>query len=156
MTQRTPYSVVSAAVTCTPIGKEGLVAISRELELQALAAPPPAMASALQDGRFVSERTREVYAELAAAGTRVRLYARGLQTWLAPGVTGISLDDDDPLVDEWAVVLPSADDPVVLAATDLGAGGDGIDRQFLHGVSRDPEVVAECARLLGVVVEPAR
>ena len=54
------------------------------------------------------------------------------------------------------MVIPSATDPVVLAATDIGAGGDGIDRQFLHGVSRDPEVVAECARLLGVVVEPAR
>jgi DICT domain-containing protein len=143
-------------MTCTPIGKDALVAISRALEEQALASPPAAMASALQDGRFVSDRTRDVYAQLASSGTRVKLYARGLQTWLAPGVIGISLDDDDPLVDEWAVVIPSDDDPVVLAATDLGAGGDGIDRQFLHGVSRDPEVVAECARLLGAVIETAQ
>jgi hypothetical protein len=91
-----------------------------------------------------------VYAELAAGGAAARLHARGLQAWLAPGVAGVALDDDDPLVDEWVVVLPGPE-PVVLAATDLGETGcsDG-DRSFTYGVSHDPHVVAGCGRLLGI------
>lgn len=114
------------------------------------------MAAALQDGRFLTDRTRSFYAQIACRGCRVSLYGRGLHTWLAPGVTGVSLDDDDPLLDEWVDVLPSARDPTVLAATDLRSDGDDFERRFLYAVSRDPEVVDECARLLGVVPhEPA-
>jgi hypothetical protein len=62
----------------------------------------------------------------------------------------VSLTDDDPLVDEWVVVLPG-EDPVVFAATDLKVPGCADDdRCFSYGVSRDPEVVAGCARLLGI------
>ncbi|MBW3631371.1 MAG: diguanylate phosphodiesterase, partial [Gemmatimonadetes bacterium] len=89
-------------------------------------------------------------AELAADGSGARLYARGLQAWLAPGVQGVALDDDDPLVDEWVVVLPGTE-PVVLAATDLGLTGCADDdRTFTYGVSHDPHVVAGCGRLLGI------
>ena len=155
MTARTPYSVVSAMETPEPIDKRGLIAVSRELEREALATPPEHVAAALQDGRFLTARTRAQYAELAAAGCRVTLYARGLHTWLAPGVTGVSLDDDDPLLDEWAVVVPSAA-PVVMAAVDLRSDADDLERRFLYAVSRDPDVVRECARLLGAVPrEPA-
>ena len=58
------------------------------------------------------------------------------------------LADDDPLLDEWAIVVPSAE-PVVMAAIDLRSDSEDLERRFLYAVSRDPEVVAECARLLG-------
>jgi hypothetical protein len=65
-------------------------------------------------------------------------------------VTGVSLDDDDPLVDQWVLVLPG-DAPVVLAATDLGRTGCAdLDRDFTVALSVDPDVVSACARLLGV------
>ena len=150
MTARTPYSVVTEVETPAPVEKRALVQISRELEREALTAPPEEMAAALQDGRFLTDRTRATYAELAARGCRVTLYARGLHTWLAPGVTGVSLDDDDPLLDEWTVVVPSAE-PVVMAAIDLRSDSDDLERRFLYAVSRDPHVVQECARLLGAV-----
>ena len=148
MTARTPYSVVSQVQAPAPIDKRGLVAVSRGLEREALATPPDHLAAALQDGRFLSERTRATYAGLAARGCRVTLYARGLHSWLAPGVTGVSLDDDDPLLDEWAVVVPSGA-PVVMAAVDLHSDAGDLDRRFLYAVCRDPGVVRECARLLG-------
>ena len=108
------------------------------------------MAATLQDERYFTDRTREVYTALAAAGAPARLHARGLLTWLAPGVVGVSLEEDDPLVDEWTVVLPGAD-PVVFAATDLRTPGcEDEDRCFSYGVSRDREVVEECGRLLGI------
>jgi hypothetical protein len=145
----TPYALVSSAGPVHRATKRELVRLSRELEHAALAGSPTAVAAALQDVRFLTERTRAVYASLAAGGAAARLHARGLQSWVAPGVTGIELDDDDPLVDEWVVVVPGPR-PVALAATDLHDRGEDADRGFVVGVSRDPHVVAGCGRLLGI------
>jgi len=148
--QDTPYGLVSAAVEVQEASKRELVLVTRRLERAAVAHRPPAVAATLQDVRYLTERTRAVYAALAAVGAPARLHARGLQAWLAPGVTGVSLDDDDPLVDEWTVVLPG-DDPVVFAATDLGnTDCDDDDRCFRYGISKDPQLVADCGRLLGI------
>ena len=62
----------------------------------------------------------------------------------------MDLDDDDPLADEWVVVLPGAY-PAVLAATDLHvADCPDEERSFTYGLSRDPHVLASCGRLLGI------
>ena len=146
----TPYALVSASVPVQAASKRELVRLTRRMERAALQQRPPAVAAALQDVRYLTERTRGVYADLAAQGASARLLARGLQAWLAPGVAGVALDEDDPLVDEWVVVLPGAE-PVVLAATDLGSTGCADDdRAFTYGVSTDPHVVASCGRLLGL------
>ena len=146
----TPYELVRRTTPVQDATKSELLALTRRLERAALQAPPPAVAATLQDVRYFTDRTREVYTALAAAGAHARLHARDLQTWLAPGVTGIALDDDDPLVDEWVVVLPGAD-PVVFAATDLHVP-DCVDEErcFSYGVSHDRSVVQECGRLLGL------
>ena len=146
----TPYALVRSAGPVHRKSKRELVQLSRSLERAALEGSPPAVAAALQDARFLTERTRDVYASLAAAGAPARLHARGLQSWVAPGVTGVELDDDDPLVDEWVVVVPGPE-PVVLAATDLHVpDGPDAERAFTVGVCRDPHVVASCGRLLGI------
>ena len=146
----TPYELVRRGAPVQEATKAELVRITRRLERAALLAPPPAVAATLQDERYLTDRTRSVYAALAAAGAPGRLHARGLQAWLAPGVSGVALDDDDPLVDEWVVVLPGHE-PVVFAATDLHvAGCEDEDRCFSYGTSSDPEVVQECGRLLGI------
>ena len=146
----TPYELLRRTTPVQDATKAELLGLTRRLERAALLTRPPAVAATLQDQRYLTDRTREVYAALAAAGAPARLYARGLQAWLAPGVTGVSLDDDDPLVDEWVVVLPGTE-PVVFAATDLRIPGcEDEDRCFSYGVSRDPEVVDACGRLLGI------
>ncbi len=153
MDLRTPYAVVTSVERPRPVTKGELVRISRRMEAAAMAHPPQAMAAALQDQRFLTERTREVYRRLASAGAAVTLLARGLQGWLEPGVRGVDLDEDDPLVDEWVVVLPSVEHPRVLAATDLRQpSAADLDRDFACALSSDPEVVAACASLL---VRPA-
>jgi hypothetical protein len=64
-------------------------------------------------------------------------------------VRGVDLDEDDPLVDEWVVVLHSAQRPAVLAATDLRQPyEDDLERDFACATSSDPDVVAACADLL--------
>ncbi len=149
MDLRTPYAVVTSVERPQRVAKRELVRISRQMEAAAMTEPPATVAAALQDQRFLTARTREVYRRLASAGASVTLLARGLQVWLAPGVRGVDLEEDDPLVDEWVVVLPSATRPCVLAATDLRhAGADDLARSFTYAVSSDAEVVAACATLL--------
>ena len=149
MQSGTPYAVVSSVEPARPVTKRELIRISRRLEAAALAQPPRALAAALQDSRFLTARTREVYRRLAGAGAAVTLLARGLHGWLDPGVRGVDLSDDDPLVDEWVVVLPVQGRPAVLAATDLREPAlDELDRDFSYALSSDPEVVAACAALL--------
>lgn len=146
----TPYELLRRTTPVQDATKAELLGMTRRLERAALLTRPPAVAATLQDQRYLTDRTREVYTALAAAGASARLHARGLQAWLAPGVVGVSLDDDDPLVDEWIVVLPG-DDPVVFAATDLGIPDcEDEQRCFSYGVSRDRELVEACGRLLGI------
>ena len=146
----TPYELLRRTTAVQDATKAELLGLTRRLEHAALRTPPPAVAATLQDARYLTDRTRQVYAALAQAGAPARLHARGLQAWLAPGVVGVSLDDDDPLVDEWVVVLPGRD-PVVFAATDLrSADCADSDRCFSYGVSRDPELVDACGSLLGI------
>jgi len=150
MTSRTPYEIVTAVERTRTARKRALIAVTRGLEREALLDPPSAVAATFQDVRFVTSQTREVYAQLAARGADVRLYARSLQAWLAPGVRGVSLDDDDPLVDQWCLVVPSEEHPAVFVATDgVLHGGDG-QRPYTWATSRDPEVVRECALALGI------
>ena len=146
---RTPYAVVTSVERPRPVTKRELVRLSRQLELAAMARPPERIAATLQDSRFLTDRTRDVYRRLGEAGAPVTLLARGLQGWLAPGVRGVDLDEDDPLVDEWVVVLHSPQRPAVLAATDLHSPQEvDLRRDFAYATSSDPDVVAACADLL--------
>lgn len=168
----TPYDVVVQAERPRRSDKNAVLRLSRALEREALATPGPTGAS-LQDVRYLTERTRTMYARLAAAGSAPVLYARDLPAYVAPGVTGVALDDDDPLVDVWSVVVLS-ERPVVMAAVDLHVGGSGTgrpgpglpsvdllgldpgrpparvgtERDFLVAVSRDPDVAAACLAAL--------
>lgn len=146
----TPFALVREHVQAQDATKRELIGMTRKLERAAVLSRPPAVAASLQDARYLTDRTRAVYAELAEAGAHARLHARGLQAWLAPGVEGVDLSEDDPLAHEWVVVLPG-NDPVVFAAVDLRTSGVADDeRAFSYAVSRDPHVVASCGRLLGI------
>jgi hypothetical protein len=146
----TPFLLVSAVAEPAVATKSELVRRSRDIERLARQHPPPAIAAGLQDSRFLTDRTRRLYAQLAEAGCPARLHARGLQSWLAAGVAGVDLDDDHPLVDEWVIVVPG-DRPVLFAATDLHDDDCPDDeRTFRYAVSRDPDVVAQAARAMGL------
>ncbi len=146
-----PFELVAASSPPRTATKRELLQRVRDLERQALGRPaPPAAAACLQDARFLTERTRAVYAELAARGAQVHLFARSLQAWVAPGVRGIDLDDD-ALVDQWTLVL-TGPQPVCFAAQDLNDAGErDDDRAFVWALTCDPAVVEQVASLLGLV-----
>lgn len=147
-----PFEVVAASTCSTTAAKVDLLRRVRELEQHVLTGPTPrAAAACLQDARYLTSRTRQVYAELAARGAQVHLFARGLQAWVAPGVRGIDLDDDDALVDQWTLVL-TGPQPVCFAAQDLNDAGErDDDRAFVWALTCDPAVVEQVASLLGLV-----
>ena len=145
----TPYDLVSAVELARPADKAELFRLTRALEAEAAANPPTQIRAALQDVRYVSAATREVFADLASRQAQVVMFARGLPSYLAAGVRGVDLDEDDPLVDQWCVVLAGGPLPVVLAATDLRVTGVAdMARSFSYAVSRDPLVVQACLAAL--------
>ena len=140
----TPYDLATAAQVPQPINKLGLLLLSRDLEAEAQVSHPTQIRAALQDVRHLSGQTRQVYAGLAARA-EVVLLARGLPAYVAAGVRGVDLDEDDPLVDQWCVVMAGGARPVVLAAIDLDVGSaPEQDRCFHYAISHDPLVVAAC------------
>ena len=146
----TPYELVAAVEPVRIASKRALIAVTRGMEREALTDPPTAVGATFQDARYLTPETRAAYEALGARGVEVTLYARSLQAWLAPGVRGVALDDDDPLVDQWTLVVPSPEHPVVFAATDGVSGGADGEMPFTWAYSRDPEVVDACALALGL------
>jgi len=145
----TPYDVVAQTAPSRRGTKPELVALCRRFETEALVTRPERVFATLQDARYVTAATLSAYRRLADGGAQVRLFARGLQAWLGPGVAGVDLLEDDPLVDEWCVVLGSERTPTAFAATDLRVlGAPETERAFVWAVSHDPDVVQECTRLL--------
>ena len=151
----TPYDVVTRHEPARPTAKSLLLALCRGLEREALSSPPQAALVTLQDARHLTRATLDVYAGLARAGTRVTMFGRGLRAWLAPGVSGVALDDDEPLGDVWSLVFLGERRPVALAGLDrFSQGVVESDRAFEVAISRDPSVVVAAARSLGL--DPSR
>jgi len=147
-TRSTPYEIVTAVEPVRTASKFALIAVTRGIEREALLDPPVAVGATFQDVRYLTPETRASYEAMGARGVAVRLYARSLQAWLAPGVEGVALDDDDPLVDQWSLVVPALEHPVVFVATDFVPGGGDGGMPFSWATSRDPEVVQACAHAL--------
>jgi len=143
-----PFDLVAAVAPTSRSAKDDLLRQVRDLERAALASGTTNAVACLQDVRFLSPWTREVYRTLAARGCRVQLFARGLQSYVDEGVTGVDLDEDDPLVNQWMVVF-EGDQPVCLAAVDLDGVDAAEERSFLYAVTRDPVVVRSVAASLG-------
>ncbi len=126
-----------------------MLRVARALEREALAVPPDTVAACLQDVRYLTPRTRAVYSAIAVTGPRRVLFGRDLPAYIAPGVAGVALDDTDPLVDVWSVVLLSATAAVALAATDMHEPAAlDTDRRFLLAVTRDRDAVSACLHTL--------
>jgi hypothetical protein len=154
-TARTPYDVIREATSSRRVAKPAVFGVTIRLEARALADPPARAVAFVQDMRFASPRAREVWRELAAAGTDVTVYGRDLPAYVVEGVPGISLDEDDPLVDIWAFLVVWADGRAAgFAGNDIGHGSQSaestdLDRDFELAETEDPQIVGQCMSELG-------
>lgn len=147
--RRSPFDIVSSQVPPRTATKAELLAHVRGLERGALDGPDVAFAVAcLQDVRFLTPATTRVYEELARRGAQVLVLGRGVHASIAPGVRGVDLADDDPLGDEWTVLLAGRSFTCLAAQDLLEPAPEDPERTFAWARSDDPRVVADAYEVL--------
>ena len=130
----TPFGVVANGASVVEVKEEKLPPMSRILEDKALHADESIMVFAtFPRGRDFDDETRLRYSHMASNGVNVTAYGVGLPARPAVGVRGVSLDSDDPLASEEAVVVLG----------NLFAGA--IVAKPRHPDRRDIEVVCDAA-----------
>lgn len=143
------FDVVTARTPGQVTTKAELLDRVRELERAALEQPPVAFAVAcLQDARFLTAATTRIYAELAARGAQALVLGRGVRAHVAPGVLGIDLADDDPLGDEWTVLLAGRSFTCFVARDLHDAPLEDDARSFEWACTDDPDLVANAYEVL--------
>ncbi|AEF39280.1 DICT sensory domain-containing protein [Hoyosella subflava] len=144
---RTPYEIVSEFRTPLRSAKQLLIEMS--IGLESLAAGIGAEALCLGTFQHAANFTPKTASRWQNLGRRVAfagVYGAGMGLFAEHGVHRAPLDPNDPLVDEWNVIVLSPHFACVLSALDLHRDGAERDREFDYIVTYDREVVARCAR----------
>lgn len=143
----TPFAIATEGRRPVHSLKRLLVAMSTSLEQQAGAAGPETIVlGTFQYARNFGERTRARWQYMAERIAYAGVYGVGLGPCAEAGIHHASLDPDDPLVEEWNVVVLGPYFACVLSAVDLHRGTDDLDREFDYVVSYDRGTVVRCAR----------
>jgi hypothetical protein len=148
-TPETPFQLIADTRRLRRGDKRLLTALSQQLEHEAISLRGEAVVLVtLQDRRFLTTEMCERFEGLAGSAALVGAFGCGLTTKPAPGVRGIDLRSDDPLCDEWNVIVVSPHFAVAFVARDLGDDGPDLDRRFDYFVTYDRGLVAAAARSL--------
>ncbi|WP_370328446.1 EAL domain-containing protein [Euzebya sp.] len=146
---RTPFDIAASRLTFRTAAKRTLLPISRQLELRALREAPEVLVfGTFQDQGHFTRRSAAQYGLLASQCSLVAAFAAGMDSEPAAGVRGADIPDDDPLRDEWTVVVISPHYAAALVGRDLGSGGEDMDRRFAFAVTHDRSLVAELGTAL--------
>jgi EAL domain-containing protein (putative c-di-GMP-specific phosphodiesterase class I) len=146
----TPFDLVASSGRTRVATKELLIAISHDLENQALrsSGDGPVVLGAFQTAPRFTAATHARYAKLASACVFVGAVGIGLGVMPAPGVRGGSLSLADRLAGEWTVTVLTPHHASALIARDLGDGGPDRQRRFEYAITHDRALVALAARSL--------
>jgi EAL domain-containing protein (putative c-di-GMP-specific phosphodiesterase class I) len=145
----TPFELVRESRNLRVGRKKLLLAISHEIERQAMALDdPPVVLSAFQTADKVTPATSRRYARLAVACPFVGIMAADLPPGRCPGVRDSCLTAADPLVGEWVVTAVGPHYASALIARDLVDGGPDGDHRFAFMITHDRETVVSAGRAL--------
>lgn len=150
---RTPFEILQASKPVRRGRLKTLLAISRQLEKEALALnEPPVVIASFQEERFFTLQTKRLYSELAERASFVAALGVGMSREPVPGVRGASLLSDDPLRGEWVVLVVGSHFSAVFAGRDLGDDVANVERRFDLVLTYERDVVLQVAQsLLGRV-----
>ena len=153
--RRTPFDVASDNRPVRVGTGSLLTAMSAQLEEFAggLAQDGVLVGSFQQADRFSGD-ARDRFSRLGRKLAFVAALAEGLRSEPAEFVRGGRLAPNDPLVNEWAVVVIGPHIAAALAARDRGDTGAIADRHYDFAVTYDREEVIEIARLLLARIGP--
>jgi hypothetical protein len=151
----TPFDVVRRRLPVRRATKALLLALSHHLEAQGGRQEDGGVVlGAFQTAGRFTPATRRRYAALAAHAALVGAFGVGLEPAPAPGVRGARLATDDPLRDEWSVVVLGPHFAGALVAVDLGDEGPDAERRFDFAVTYDRDLVVEAGAALMARIEP--
>ena len=149
-TPSSPFSAVDPSKT--HIAKKGLLlGISHHLESQGTSLEtPPVILSTFQKVERFTPHTLARYSSLAQRCPLIAALGEGMDAEPAPGVRGVELSPEDPLIDEWVVAVVGTHYHGALIARDLGDEGSLADpnRRFSYIVTHDSDTVLAAARSL--------
>lgn len=140
VTDRQPTRIARKAVT---------LSLCRRLEEQAAnQTDPPIVLATFQDEKFFSNETARRYAVLARTCPLVAAIGIAMADKVAPGVRGVPLSADDPLIAQWTIVIVGAHFASAFIARDLGDSGRDRDRRFEYFITHDRETAIAAGRSL--------
>ena len=144
-----PFTLASARHAPQVADKRALIAVSKEIEREALAAGGAAMIlSCFQSARHLVPSTLQRYGELSRAGCMVAMLGEGIDAPPVPHASSATLDAADPLRREWTIVVITSSWTRLLTAHDFGDAGADADRRFSYVLTDDRDLAVEAARSL--------
>ncbi|GAA0943145.1 hypothetical protein GCM10009558_057950 [Virgisporangium aurantiacum] len=148
---RTPFEIVAGGRPAARTSKRALLTTTRYLESKAAdAIDPPVLLTCFQDAVRFTPATAHRYSVLAKESPFVAAFGVGLGAEPVPGVRGTALGADDPLRDEWNVIVVGPYFSAALVARDLGDSGADRHRRFEYAITYErPQVLAAARALLG-------
>ncbi|MFQ1004206.1 EAL domain-containing protein [Modestobacter sp. SSW1-42] len=150
-----PFACLPAGVPVREAPKALLVEVSKQLERQAMRLGVTAvLVTAFQEARHVTPATRLRYRDVVERVGFVAALAEELTEAPVPGLRNADLLPDDPVRDEWDVVVLSPHFSAALLARDLGDDGPESERRFAFALTYERDTVVRAARALLSRVAP--
>ena len=142
----TPFALASEGRRRTRSFKRLLVSMSKLLETNAVGAGPETIVlGTFQSAEHFTPTSRTRWAQLAEQVAYTGVYGVGIDPYVDSAVHHAPLDPDDPIVDEWNVVVLGPHFACVLAALDMHTEAADLDREFHYVLSYDRGTVIRCA-----------
>ncbi|MGY1722156.1 diguanylate cyclase domain-containing protein [Blastococcus sp. SYSU DS0533] len=163
---RTPFAVLAATSAVQRATVPLVASMTRQLERQALLLDEQTVVLAnFQNAQAMTPATRRRYESLASLSALTAVTGAGMPDEPAPGVHGTALAADDPLTEQWVVVVVSPHFAAALAARDVAPGDDGAEdwptgrdarpgRRLEYVLTYDRRRVLDAAGLLLQKVRP--
>lgn len=133
------------------VRKRTLLKLSRYIErLSITADSPPIVLATVQKHDNFQSATSTMYTTIAERSPLVAVFGEDLPGDLGNGIRGVRLEPDDPLAQEWVIVVIGSDSSAGLIARELPPppGTPDRDRRFEVVITFDRQRVATAARCL--------
>ena len=140
-----PFELLDSQVGSHRVGRAAVNALLADMERQAATLPdPPVVLAAVRHADRFGPDERRTYADLARSSPLVAVFGVGMPARPTPGVVGVPLRPEDPLGQEWVLVVTGPHLSLALAAREVLEQADGAPephRRFRYAVSADRELV---------------
>jgi DICT domain-containing protein len=151
----TPFDVVTKVHPPRPASPALLRALSDHIEFKAMdPAEPAVLLACFQHASHFGAVAAQRYTQLAATATMVAVLAEDMPAQPLPRVRGTALNGNDPLADEWVVIVIGPHFAAALVALEHKERDPAGTRRFGYVITHDRALVIEAAQPLIHRIQP--